>query len=50
MKRMERENIVNFLTRVRQTSAEKLMNMTDEDLDHMYARTYDRYEMYEELI
>ncbi|WP_147802465.1 BH0509 family protein [Alkalicoccus halolimnae] len=50
MKRMERENMIQFLTRVNGITSEKLMIMTDEDLDHTYTRTYNTYELYEELL
>jgi hypothetical protein len=50
MKRMERENMIQFLSQVNGMASEKLMIMTDEDLDHTYTRTYDMYELYEELI
>ncbi|AOM84218.1 BH0509 family protein [Salisediminibacterium beveridgei] len=47
MERRERENIINYLMKVRNTKNERLMVMTDEDIEHLYNREYDEQEAYE---
>lgn len=49
MKRRERENMIHFLMKVRNTSQERLMVMTDEDIEYLYTREYDEQEAYEYL-
>ncbi|MFC4735436.1 BH0509 family protein [Bacillus daqingensis] len=50
MKRTERENMITFIQKVKHVSAEQMMRMSDEDVDHLYTRAYETYEMYEELV
>ncbi|PYZ93464.1 transporter [Salipaludibacillus keqinensis] len=50
MKRQERENMIKFLSRVREMSMERLMVLTDEDVEHLYTRAYTDHEAYEEVM
>ncbi|WP_280768063.1 BH0509 family protein [Salipaludibacillus daqingensis] len=50
MNRQERENMIKFLSNVREMSFEKLMVLTDADLDYLYTRAYNTHEAYEEVI
>jgi len=50
MNRQERENMIKFLSKIREMSFEKLMVLTDADLDHVYSRAYSTHEAYEEVI
>ncbi|RKL67708.1 transporter [Salipaludibacillus neizhouensis] len=50
MQRQERENMIKFLSSVRVISMEKLMVLTDEDVEHLYTRAYSTHEAYEEII
>lgn len=50
MKRQERENMIEFLSNVREMSMERLMVLTDEDVEHIYSRAYSAHEAYEEVI
>ncbi|MCE7794830.1 BH0509 family protein [Salipaludibacillus sp. CUR1] len=50
MLRQERENMIKFLSRVKEMSNDKLMVLTDEDLEHLYSRTYTTHEAYEEVM
>ncbi|ARK28599.1 BH0509 family protein [Halalkalibacter krulwichiae] len=44
MSRRERENMIQFLTKVQGLTEEKLMLMTDEDVEHLYTRAYSMHE------
>lgn len=50
MLRQERENMVHFLSTVKEMSFEKLMMLTDEDLEHLYTRFYSDHEVYAESL
>lgn len=50
MHRQERENMIKFLSRVREMSFEKLMVLTDSDVEHLYTRAYNNHEVYEEIL
>jgi len=50
MQRQERENMIKFLSRVREMSFEKLMVLTDADVEHLYTRAYNDHEIYEEVM
>lgn len=47
MKRRERENMINYLMKTQNTTQERLMVMTDEDIEHVYNREYDEQDAYE---
>ncbi|ADC49877.1 MULTISPECIES: BH0509 family protein [Alkalihalophilus] len=40
MSRQERENMIQFLTKVEGMTERKLMVMTDADIEHIYTRAY----------
>lgn len=44
MSRQERENMVQFLTKVEGLTESKLMMLTDEDVEHLYTRAYSLHE------
>ncbi|WP_227939781.1 BH0509 family protein [Alkalihalobacillus deserti] len=44
MSRQERENMIQFLTKVKDLAEGKLMMMTDEDVEHLYTRAYSLHE------
>ena len=44
MSRRERENMIQFLTKVEGLTEGKLMLMTDEDVEHLYTRAYSLHE------
>ncbi|MDT8862697.1 BH0509 family protein [Alkalihalobacillus sp. MEB130] len=44
MSRQERENMIQFLSKVQGMKEGKLMLMTDEDVEHLYTRAYLLYE------
>ncbi|MFC0560475.1 BH0509 family protein [Halalkalibacter alkalisediminis] len=44
MSRQERENMIQFLTKVQGLTEGKLMLMTDEDVEHLYTRAYSLHE------
>ncbi|TWI54049.1 BH0509 family protein [Halalkalibacter nanhaiisediminis] len=47
MSRRERENMIHYLTMVQGMTERHLMMMTDEDIEHLYTRTYSMYERLE---
>ncbi|MDY7221007.1 BH0509 family protein [Halalkalibacterium halodurans] len=44
MSRQERENMIEFLTQRKDFSTEKLMVMTDAEIEHLYERAYSHHE------
>lgn len=50
MQRQERENMIKFLSSVGNMSTEKLMVLTDDDVEHLYNRAYSTHEAYEEIV
>ncbi|WP_034746068.1 BH0509 family protein [Halalkalibacter wakoensis] len=40
MSRQERENMIQFLTKMEGMTEGKLMMLTDEDVEHLYTRAY----------
>ncbi|SES31995.1 BH0509 family protein [Salisediminibacterium halotolerans] len=49
MRRQERENMIHYLMEMRKVSQERLMLMTDEDVEHLYTRQYGEEEIYNML-
>ena len=49
MKRQERENMIHYLMKTRKVTNDRLMLMTDEDVEYLYSREYGEEEMQEIL-
>lgn len=45
MSRKQRENMMDYLKKVKGLTDSKLMYMTDEDIEHIYDRTYADHEI-----
>ncbi|WP_102347773.1 BH0509 family protein [Bacillus sp. Marseille-P3661] len=44
MSRQERRNMIEYINKKRELSTEKLIYMTDEEIEHIYNITYFHYE------
>ncbi|WP_100374525.1 BH0509 family protein [Bacillus sp. FJAT-45037] len=44
MSRKERENMIQFLTKIEGMQERKLMLMTDADVEHIYTRMYSMHD------
>ncbi|WP_096202030.1 BH0509 family protein [Bacillus sp. FJAT-45350] len=47
MSRQERENMIDFIAKVKGFGERKLMLMTDADIEYIYTRVYDQHETVE---
>ncbi|MGG4489703.1 BH0509 family protein [Metabacillus idriensis] len=43
MKRQERKNMIEFISKMKEIETETLMYMTDEDIEHIYSSAYHSY-------
>jgi phosphoribosylamine-glycine ligase len=43
MKRQERKNMIEFISKMKDIETETLMYMTDEDIEHIYSSAYHSY-------
>ncbi|WP_252311167.1 BH0509 family protein [Sinobaca sp. H24] len=44
MKRRERQNMIQFISKIRGTEETQFFQMTDEDVEHIYDQTYFQHE------